>query len=223
MKNKIAIIAARGGSKRLPGKNILDFNGKPMIEWPISAAQLSGEFEEIIVSSDDDQILAIAESAGAIPRWRHPDIADDKTDVHQVWDAVIRSLDAKKCAPRFFCGIYPTAVFLDVDEICGSYAQMILALADSCIGVSKFEYHPWQWLSQKPTGWIGLEFPEEIELPSYPPAYASNGTLQWFRTDSFMANPTPYPEKLIGYVTESVDINTEDDYRRALDKAKNKI
>lgn len=220
MKNKIAIIAARGGSKRLPGKNIMQFRDVPMIAHPIGKALFSGLFDQVIVSSDSQEILDIAQAYGATPWRRDPELAKDHIDVHACWYEV---LDGQVNQPEYFCGIYPTAAFLTHSEIRGSYSNMILAEADSCIGVSKFEYHPWQWIGQKLTGWIGLEFPEEIELPSYPPAYASNGTLQWFRTDSFMANPTPYPEKLIGYVTEAVDINTEDDYRRALDKAKNKI
>lgn len=220
MKNKIAIIAARGGSKRLPGKNIMEFLGKPMIAWPIKAAQESGLFERIIVSSDCREILDIAMQYGAEPWRRDDELAKDHIDVHTCWYEV---LDGMGPTPDYVCGIYPTAVFLKPVEIVTSYSHLLLAEADACIGVSKFEYHPYQWLEQKPSGYIGLKYPQENELPRYPEAFASNGTLQWFKVKSFLDEPTPFPPKLIGYQTESVDINSYEDYRRAVDKAKNKI
>src|SRR5436305_466214 len=81
----IAIIAARGGSKRIPRKNVREFAGKPMIAWPIATALESGLFDEVIVSTDDDEVAAIASNAGApVPFVRPAELSDDHAGTLEV-------------------------------------------------------------------------------------------------------------------------------------------
>ena len=86
-----AFIGARKGSKRLPGKNKKLFHGKPLVQWSIDQAKESEVFDRIVVSSDDDDILAIADKTGVVPVQRHPDLAKDTTDINDViYDFFVR-------------------------------------------------------------------------------------------------------------------------------------
>ncbi|MEE4209386.1 MAG: pseudaminic acid cytidylyltransferase, partial [Parvularcula sp.] len=112
----VAILPARGGSKRVPRKNVRDFAGRPMIAWPIATAQASGCFERIVVSTDDDEIARIAREVGAETPFRRPDaLADDHTGTRPV---VAHAVNALGLDPETaVCCIYPTAPFLDAADL----------------------------------------------------------------------------------------------------------
>lgn len=206
----ICIIPARGGSKRLPRKNILPFhNGEPIIAKPIRAALESRLFTEVIVSSDDDEILNIAHDLGAhaIPRPAY--LAGDDVDELGAYKDV---LGFTPC--EFFCAIYPTAAFVTPATIRRAFAALQDDHADVAMGVTKFKQHPYQML-RKVNDFYSLAFPCCNEILSYPEAYASNGSLYWFRTKEFLENQTYYPPRLTICEVESVDINTIDDFKLA--------
>lgn len=93
---RVAIIPARGGSKRIPRKNVRDFCGKPMIAWPINVARQSGLFDRIVVSTDDDEIAEIAKSYGAEVPFRRPaELADDHTATRPVVNHAIREIEQR--------------------------------------------------------------------------------------------------------------------------------
>lgn len=115
---RIAIIPARGGSKRIPRKNIKEFCGKPMIAWSIEAAKSSGCFDRIVVSTDDQAIATIAEMYGAdIPFIRPDNLSDDYTTVSPVVKHAIKSLSEEGCDIDEVCCIYATAPFIKPSEI----------------------------------------------------------------------------------------------------------
>lgn len=117
LEKSVAIIPARGGSKRIPKKNIKPFCGKPALGWPISVAQGSGLFDQIVVSTDDPEIAQIAQQLGAsVPFVRAPELADDFTNTTDV----IRDAVARQNLPpnTAVCCIYPTALFLDEADLC---------------------------------------------------------------------------------------------------------
>ncbi len=216
MRDVLCIIPARGGSKRLPGKNKKLFHGEPIITKSIKAALNCGIFTEVIVSSDDADILNISHEYGAhaIERPRH--LATDNVNE---CDAYLHILNQLKKKPQYFCAIYPTAAFITPKEIKGAFDKMIKYGADACMGVSKYNYHPYQMLieyrNKGNAGFLRRLSPAKNEMKEYPLAYASNGTVYWFETKSFIKNPSYWQEFLVGYETNSIDINTVEDFKKA--------
>jgi N-acylneuraminate cytidylyltransferase len=116
VKNRVVIIPARGGSKRIPRKNIIDFYGKPMLTWPIAQAISSGLFDNIYVSTDDTDIASIAEEAGAtIPFMRSDFLSGDNTSTIAVVQDFIQRLAIPEQTE--VCCIYPTAVLLTSEAL----------------------------------------------------------------------------------------------------------
>ena len=110
---KVAIIPARGGSKRIPGKNIKEFFGKPIIAYSIQAAQSSKLFDRIIVSTDSTEIAEVASLLGAeIPFMRPQELSDDSTHTDPVILHALEWLLEKECNVNYVCCLYPTAPFI---------------------------------------------------------------------------------------------------------------
>ncbi len=208
--SSVCIIPARGGSKRLPHKNKLPFLGDPIISRPIKAALQSKVFDKVIVTSDDDTILSIADNWGASILLRPEELATDEISELESCMHVLKSLET---LPDYFCVLYPCAVFITPEDISCSLDKMIVSEADVCMGVTKLSPHPYQTLI-KDGEFYKLKFPK-LNDTKYPDTYASNGSLYWFKTLSFMEKPTYYPDKLDVYETYSVDINTAEDFRKA--------
>ncbi len=218
MIEKVCIIPARGGSKRLPRKNIKMFCGEPIIARPIRSAQESGMFSEIIVSSDDQEILEYSHSIGAHAIHRPEGLCTDNSPEISTYAHTINEISSslEMLRPLAFCAIYPTAAFITKYDIINSYNRMISLGADSCMGVTKYESpHPYQALVESGSGDFHLAYPLGNELKKYPDAYASNGSLYWFNTNRFMMNNTYFPERLCVYETFNVDINTIDEFEKA--------
>jgi len=222
----IAIIPARGGSKRLPRKNILPINGKPMIGYPILAAIKSGLFDEVVVSTEDKEILSIAESYGATVSKRPESLAQDRSTVVQVCKDVLEK-DEYKTVENFCC-IYATAIFITPEDIINSYKLITnMPPVDYVMGVSGFNYYPVQAL-QEVDGYLQSMWPEYNNKQSqfYPHLVVSNGTLYWAKRTAFLRDKTFYGDKLVGYELNSdnaVDIDTPEDYENAKKLAKDKL
>lgn len=206
----IAIIPARGGSKRLPRKNVMPFKGEPIIARPIRAAQAAGL--DVYVSSEDAEILSIARQFGAVPVSRPDHLAtDDASELH----AYRHVLDEVPYRPDYFVALYPTAVFITAKDIAQALEQIDATGCDVVMGVTAFDGpHPYQMIVNEGAGWR-LRVPGLNEMSPYPPAVASNGSMYVFRTDAFIKNPHYYPPKLGVSYTRSVDINTIEDFRKA--------
>lgn len=111
--SRVAIIPARGGSKRIPRKNIKLFQGQPMIAYPIRAALLSGLFDRVIVSTDDEEIASVARELGAeVPFMRPAALADDHAGTVAVIQHALRELAATGDHPEYTCCLYATAPFV---------------------------------------------------------------------------------------------------------------
>ena len=111
---RVAVIPARGGSKRIPRKNIRPFAGKPIIAWPIKAALSSGLFDQVVVSTDDAEIAEVARGAGAlVPFMRPGNLSDDYADTKSVVRHAISELKLETEPEVQVCCIYPTSVFAD--------------------------------------------------------------------------------------------------------------
>lgn len=139
----IAIITARGGSKRIPKKNIKDFCGRPVIEYSIEAAFAAGIFDEVMVSTEDEQIAQIAVKNGAnVPFRRSAAAADDYATTVEVLEEVLRNYQK---AGRFFsraCCIYPAAPFVTAEKLINAMALLEEADTDTVIPVTAFSFPP---------------------------------------------------------------------------------
>lgn len=136
---RVAIIPARGGSKRIPRKNIRLFCGKPMITWSISMALKSRCFDRVIVSTDDKEIAEVAHSAGAeIPFIRPNELSDDFSGITPVVSHAIKTIDAEQSTVKEVCCILPTAPFLKADDLRSGLALLTQEDIDYVIPITNF-------------------------------------------------------------------------------------
>ena len=213
----IAIIPARGGSKRLHRKNIRLVNGIPLLSYPIRTALSSGCFDKVIVSSDDHEILDIGADYGAETLWRDTSLSDDIATVDQVCLDVLSHHDYANSYS--FCCIYPTSIFVTTDDLVAS-KNILDEETDFVMGVSEYNFHPFQAMKIE-NSYLKQMWPEYDELKSqqYPEMYVSNGSLYWAKTAMFKKEKTFYGNRLKGFVVDTIDINNEDDLISAQSRA----
>ncbi|MGG1954557.1 pseudaminic acid cytidylyltransferase [Enterobacter cloacae] len=137
----VAIIPARGGSKRIPRKNIKEFCGKPMIAWSIEAAQKSGVFDRIIVSTDDAEIAEVARQYGAeVPFMRPEELSNDYAGTIPVIRHATDWLISHDCVVDYVCCIYATAPFIRAEDIIQGLGTLQMQQGDYAFTVSRFPY-----------------------------------------------------------------------------------
>lgn len=214
MTKPVAIIPARGGSKRIPRKNIVDMNGLPMLAYPIKAALKSGLFSDVIVSTEDSEIAAIAAQYGARVIERPLDLASDTAMEIDVYEQVLSKLFTR---PDYFCAIYPTAILIEADDLQKSFTEIsATADIDVLMSVSPYAVHPYKALINNKAGYLEMVHPAECVQRSqtYPHYVASNGTFYWFRTTGYEQHKSYYPSKMKGYVlptSKAIDIDEPGD------------
>lgn len=139
----VAIITARGGSKRIPRKNIKDFCGKPIIAYSIEAAKESGLFDEIMVSTDDEEIAEIAQKYRAtIPFMRSEATSDDHATTVAVLQEVLAEYEKRGRTFQMMCCLYPTAPFVTANRLKEAYALFKEKKAEEVVPVVQFSYPP---------------------------------------------------------------------------------
>jgi N-acylneuraminate cytidylyltransferase len=216
----LAIITARGGSKRIPRKNIKPFLGRPIIEYSITAALKSGIFKEVMVSTDDEEIAAVSRACGAtVPFLRSPDRSNDYATTADVLEEVV--LQYQKAGTHFTqaCCLYPTAPFVTSAKLRQAYERWHGSGADSLIPVTRFSFPIWR--SFKMTG-NRLEFnwPENARKRSQdlPPAFHDCGQFYFFQVARFLETKSLVSEHTIGFEipeSEVQDIDNEEDWKIA--------
>ena len=137
----VCIIPARGGSKRIPGKNIKEFNGKPMIAWPIDTVLKSDLFDRVIVSTDSTVIAETAKSFGAeTPFIRPQNLSDDYTGTTEVIAHSISWMNDNGYHPNLVCCVYPTSIFLHIGDLIKGYQKIINENWSYTFSVTDFDY-----------------------------------------------------------------------------------
>ena len=140
---RIAIITARGGSKRIPHKNIRDFCGRPIIEYSIKAALESGCFTEVLVSTDDERIAKISRKAGAhVPFLRSSETSGDFATTAEVIEEVLKELEKRGETYDTGCCIYPTAPFISSEKLRDAVALLENHHYDTVMPVAEFSFPP---------------------------------------------------------------------------------
>ncbi len=219
MGSSIAIITARGGSKRIPRKNIKEFCGKPIIEYSIEAALQSGLFEEVMISTDDAEIAKIAQAAGAqVPFMRSSANAGDYAGTDDVLMEVLLAYREQGREFDTFCCIYPTAPFVTAQKL--QKAMGLLGQADSVMPVVAFSFPPQRCMILNEAGELRMKWPEHARTRSQDlePYYHDCGQFYCCRTAPFMEYKTtdlPHMVPMIMSELEVQDIDNQDDWEIA--------
>ena len=210
VKNKItAIIPARGNSKRFPKKNIAKFLNKPLISYPITEALKSKVFSNVIVSSDNEEIIKASKKYGANVIKRSKKNSSDAAHELEACREYFFSLSKNGLElPEYFCVIYPTAVLLKAKDFKNSFKLIKLnKKIDVVMGVSKYNYHPYKAMSCNKDGLLHPIFPEKTLQRSqkYKDMYCSNGTFYWHKTKCFLEKKYlgHYAQNIVGYLLKS--------------------
>lgn len=222
----LAIIPARGGSKRIPGKNIKNFAGQPIIKYSIDAALAAGIFDEVMVSTDDKNIAKTGESFGAkVPFLRSEKNSTDMAGTAPVIEEVIA--EYKKLGREFdyFCCIYPTAVFITGERLKLAQKMILEKDADAVVSVMKFGYPIQRALRKEKDGRVAMFWPENYKARSQDlePAYHDCGQFYFLKVDAFLNQKILFPKFTIPLEipeSEAQDIDTEEDWKIAETKFK---
>lgn len=217
----VAIIPARGGSKRIPNKNVRPFAGVPMIAHSIRAAQQSGIFERIIVSTDSDAIVEVAKSYGAEVPFRRPDaLSNDHAGTAPVLEHALAWLNEQGALPAYACCIYATAPFVRPVDLNSGFETLQSTGASTVFSITTFAFPIFRALQLSEEGEISMFWPENRLKRSQdlPEAYHDAGQFYWLNVAKFMADPSLYnkdsrPVILPRYLVQ--DIDTLEDWETA--------
>lgn len=214
----IAVIPARGGSRRIPRKNIKDFHGKPMISYAIKVAQDSQIFDRIIVSTDDEEIAAISESYGASVPWKRPSkLADDFATTLDVMQDAATRLASEMDANTKICCIYPATPLLQVQSIQAGALLIQDNAWDYVISAVRNTTPIQRTFSLNESEVVKLNFPEfeMTRTQDLPITYHDAGQFYWGRLASWEGRSSIFAGKttiveLPSHAT--VDIDNEEDW-----------
>lgn len=218
---KIAVIPARGGSKRIPRKNIKPFRGKPMIAWSIEAARQSSLFDHVTVSTEDAEISKIAKEWGAeVPFVRPAELADDHTGTTEVIAHATQWALGQKWPLKAVCCIYPTSPFVQIDDLRRGLHALESGDWAYAFPVTDFPAPIFRSFRQEPMGGIEMFFPEHFKTRSQdlPRALHDAGQFYWGRPQAWIEgvrifDRRSYPVEIPRWRVH--DIDTPDDWTRA--------
>jgi pseudaminic acid cytidylyltransferase len=217
---KIAVIPARGGSKRIPRKNIKPFHGKPLIGYAIEAARASDAFDRVIVSTDDAEIAEVAKAFGAeLPFIRPPELADDHTPTVPVIAHAIRACHALGWAVKDVCCIYPGVPFISTDDLRAAHEQLLATGAHYVFPVTGFPSPIQRALRRLPDGSVKPFQPEfaATRTQDLEPGYFDVGQFYWGKAAAWLQGLNLHLNGVTLVIPEwrAVDIDTPADWERA--------
>lgn len=218
---KIAIIPARGGSKRIPRKNIRDFCGKPMIAWSIEVARKTGLFDRILVSTDDAEIAQAAKDWGAeVPFVRPPELSDDHTGTTAVISHAIKWLHAQGQISSAVCCIYATAPFIQAEDIRAAYDKLEREGWQYVFPATTFGFPIFRAVEKQANGAVKMFFPEHFTTRSQdlPEALHDAGQFYWGLSSAWLENKRIFDQDSSMVILPRwrvQDIDTPEDWGRA--------
>jgi len=219
--SKICIIPARGGSKRIPRKNIKHFLGKPIIAYSIQAAIDSKLFDRIIVSTDDEEIKKIAIQFGAeVPFLRSSENSCDHAPVASVLIEVLETLAEQGNHYDEVCCLFATAPFITCNQIVSVNKLVNDIDCDSAFTVQDFGYPIFRALKNNETGNLEMVWKEHQNTRSQdlPKTFHDAGQVYWIKTQSLLTQKTLFTKNAKGFElkkSDAVDIDTEEDWKTA--------
>lgn len=218
---KIAIIPARGGSKRIPRKNIKLFHGKPLIAYSIEAAIISQCFDKIIVSTDDDEIAKVALEYGAeVPFIRPAAISDDHATTMDVINHAITWFKEHEFEVSHVCCIYATAPFISSNAVKSGLSSLIAGKFNYAFSVTSFPFPIQRALKIQSDGSTAMFQPEHANTRSQDleEAYHDAGQFYWGTAEAFLNKKAIFSDNSFAIVlprTTVQDIDTPEDWDNA--------
>ncbi|KJK19535.1 pseudaminic acid cytidylyltransferase [Pseudomonas sp. BIGb0427] len=218
---KLAVIPARGGSKRIARKNIKMFCGKPMIAWSIEAALNSGVFDRVIVSTDDLEIAEVARQSGAqVPFIRPAQLADDHSGTVPVIQHAIEWFEQDGQQIDYLCCLYATAPFVRPEDLQAGLDALIREQCDFAFAVTRYAFPVQRAVRINTQGRIEMIYPEQFNTRSQDlqETFHDAGQFYWGRTQAWrlgkpVFGPGSVPVVLPGHRVQ--DIDTLEDWVRA--------
>lgn len=218
---RLCVIPARGGSKRIPRKNIKSFCGQAMIGYSIKAALDSQYFDQIIVSTDDAEIAEISKYFGAsVPFVRPESLSNDYAGTTPVVKHAIEWFDDQDQSPSEVCCLYATAPFVTANTIKRSYDQMQHTQADYCFTVTSFAFPIQRAIKVTSENRIEMFYPENFEIRSQDleESYHDAGQFYWGKAESFRQKKPLFSKSSTPYILPRhlvQDVDTPEDWKRA--------
>lgn len=218
--NDLCIIMARGGSKRVPRKNIRNLCGKPLVKWPVEAALAAGLFDHVLISTEDAEIASVAQQAGAeFPFARPAAVADDFSTTADVLRVTLQQWqESKGSLPEYCCCLYGTSVFVTSQQLCKA-RNMLLSDSELVMAVSEYSHPIQRAMTLDEAGMITYVQPEFIPVRTQDcsKTYHDIGLFYYFSVPAFLNNGghsfLPLRKKgIIVSRTCAVDIDTEEDF-----------
>lgn len=218
---KICVIPARGGSKRIPRKNVRPFCGRPIVEYSIEAAITSGMFDHVVVSTDDDEIARISLLAGADVPFRRPDgLANNFVGTNDVVAHAIEFYNGLGTKVTAACCVYATAPFVRKDDICDGYNALIESSLSFAFSVTTYAYPIHRALSRDQQGRVRMLSPANAGVRSQDleEVWHDAGQFYWGKAEAFVNRLSLFEGVAVGVPIPRFrvqDIDTEDDWVRA--------
>ena len=218
---KLAVIPARGGSKRIPRKNIKEFCGKPMIAWSIETAIASGCFDKIIVSTDNSEIADVAHHYGAeVPFIRPPELSDDYAGTIPVIAHAIREQIKIGEKPTAVCCIYATAPFIRVEDLQRGEKLLAENKCDYAFSVTRYSFPIQRAVKIMKDGRVQMFQPEYFNTRSQDleEAYHDAGQFYWGNTEAWLAEKPIFSANSVPIILPNSrvqDIDIDEDWERA--------
>ena len=218
---KLCVIPARGGSERIPRKNIKNFCGQAMIGYSIKAALDSQCFDQVIVSTDDAEIADVAKSFGvSVPFVRPDELANDYAATMPVIKHAIEWFDGQGQSPSEVCCLYATAPFVSASTIRKAYDQMQSTQADYCFTVTSFAFPIQRAIKITAENRIEMFYSEHCEARSQDleKSYHDAGQFYWGKSEAFKQQKLLFSKSSTPYILPRhlvQDIDTPEDWKRA--------
>lgn len=212
--SQLAIITARGGSKRIPQKNIKEFCGKPILAYSIEAAKKSGIFDTVMVSTDSAEIAGIAGRYGAaVPFMRSDSTSNDYATTAQVIREVLMKYAENGVTYDQFCCIYPTAPFVTADKLRKAAQMLEKSGADSLLSVVAFSFPPQRAFVLR-DGMLQYQYPENAGVRSQDmeTIYHDAGQFYFCRTKAFLEQNTLITRKSISFIMPEEEVQDIDNF-----------
>lgn len=217
----LCVIPARGGSKRIPLKNIKLFHGKPIISYSIEAALQSKCFQQVVVSTDSKDIASVAKRCGAeIPFFRPDELSEDSTGTIPVIKHAIEWFNKKGMTPTNVCCIYATAPFVLSEDLSKAFEQLKKNQADYCFSVTSFQFPIQRAIKITDNNNIEMFYPEYLNSRSQDleKSFHDAGQFYWGTAEAFLQELPMFSKHAIPYILPHYrvqDIDNAEDWMRA--------
>ncbi len=186
---RLCVIPARGGSKRIPRKNIKSFNGKPIIFWSIEAALKCPAIDHLIVSTDDEMIADVARSFNAeVPFFRPKSLSDDFTNTNEVMAHAVSWFEKHIAQTSLVCCLYPTAPFVTPGDLENSFSKIAQSDADYCFSMTTYAFPTQRAMRVTSSGVLQMIYPEHLHTRSQDleERYHDAGQFYWGKPEAWI-------------------------------------